>query len=159
MATKAKSHIPAGYHSVTPYLICKGAAKAIDWYKNVLGAEEMFRMPGPDGSVGHAEIKLGDSVVMLADEHLEMGAKSPQTIGGTPLGLMVYVKDCDAVFDKAVKAGAKVERPVEDKFYGDRSGSIVDPFGHKWTISTHLEDMTPEEAQKRAEAFMASQKA
>src|SRR5688500_9625456 len=126
MPTKAKSPIPAGYHSVTPYLIVNGGASALDWYKKVFGAEERMRMPAPDGKIGHAEITIGDSTIMLADEYPEMGAKSPSSFGGSPVGLMLYVKDCDAVFKRAIDAGAKVDRPVEDKFYGDRSGSIVD---------------------------------
>lgn len=155
MATKAKSAIPAGYHSITPYLIVKGGVGAIDWYKKALGAEEVFRMPGPDGTIGHAELRFGDSVVMLADEMPAMGAKSPQTFGGTPVGMMLYVNDCDSIFQRAVSSGAKVERELTDQFYGDRSGTIVDPYGHKWTISTHVEDVPPDEMQKRAAAAMA----
>ena len=158
MATKAKSAIPEGYQSITPYLICKGAAKAIDWYGKVLGAKELFRMPGPDGVIGHAEVRIGDSIVMLADEFPSMGAKSPQSLGGSPVGLMLYVPDCDAVVTRAVAAGATLERPLQDQFYGDRSGTIVDPFGHKWTIGTHLEDITPEEMEKRSAEQMAKQK-
>ena len=158
MATKAKSPIPAGYHTVTPYLIVKGAAEAIEWYKKTLGAEEKMRMPGPGGKVMHAELDFGGSVVMLADEMPEMGAKSPQTLGGTPAGMMYYVKDVDTVFKKAISAGAKVEREVQDQFYGDRSGTFVDPFGHKWTVGTHTEDMTPQEMQQRMQEFMAKQK-
>lgn len=158
MATKAKNPIPAGYHSVTPYLICKGAAKAIDWYVKALGAEETVRMPGPGGTVVHAEIRIGDSIVMLADEHPEMGHRSPASLGGTPVGIALYVKDCDAIFDRAVKAGAKAQRPMQDQFYGDRSGTVVDPFGHQWTIATHIEDVSPEEMEKRMAEFMANQK-
>ncbi|MDQ3035367.1 MAG: VOC family protein [Myxococcota bacterium] len=157
MATKAKSPIPDGYHSVTPYLICKGAARALDWYRDALGSEEMFRMPGPDGAIGHAEIRLGNSVLMLADEFPDMGARSPQSLGGSPVGLMIYVADCDAVFERAVAKGATVERALADQFYGDRSGSIVDPFGHKWTIATHVEDLTPEEMKTRADEWAAKQ--
>ena len=144
--------------AITPYLICKGAAKAIDWYGKVLGAKELFRMPGPDGVIGHAEVRIGDSIVMLADEFPSMGAKSPQSLGGSPVGLMLYVPDCDAVVTRAVAAGATLERPLQDQFYGDRSGTIVDPFGHKWTIGTHLEDITPEEMAKRSAEQMAKQK-
>lgn len=154
MATKAKSPIPEGYHSITPYLTVDGGARAIDWYKKVLGAEERMRMPAPDGKIGHAELVIGGSCIMLADEFPDMGAKSPSSFGGTPVGLMLYVKDCDAVFKRAVDAGAKIDRPVEDKFYGDRSGSIVDPFGHKWTIGTHIEDLTPQEMEERAKKAM-----
>ena len=148
--------VPDGYHSVTPYLYIKGAARAIDFYKQAFGAVEVMRLASPDGKVGHAEIKIGDSHVMLADEFPEMGARSPQTIGGTPIGLMVYLADVDKVVDRAVKAGATLERPVEDKFYGDRMGGIVDPFGHRWYISTHIEDVPPAEMEKRAAAAMAA---
>ncbi|WP_053231418.1 VOC family protein [Sandaracinus amylolyticus] len=155
MATKAKSAIPEGYHSVTPYLIVKGAAKAIEWYARALGANELYRMDGPGGSIVHAEIQIGDSRVMLADESPEMGATAPGSLGGTPVGLMLYVTDVDAVFARAVKEGAKQERPVADQFYGDRMGSMVDPFGHKWTIGTHVEDVSPEEMEARHREFMA----
>jgi PhnB protein len=152
--TKAKSAIPEGYHSITPYLIVNAGAKAIDWYVKVLGAQERMRMPAPDGKVGHAELTIGGSTIMLADEHPDVGALSPSSVGGTPVGLMLYVNDCDAVFARAVEHGATAERAVEDQFYGDRSGSIVDPFGHKWTIATHVEDLTPEEMERRAEKAM-----
>jgi PhnB protein len=138
-----------GYHSVTPYLFIKDAANAIDYYKKVFGATERMRMPGPGGRVMHAEIQIGDSIVMLADEHPQVGAKSPQTIGGTACSLHVYVSDVDAVAAKAVDAGAQLVRPVKDQFYGDRSGSIIDPFGHMWSIATHVEDVSPEEMTKR----------
>jgi PhnB protein len=145
--------VPDGYHTVTPYLIVSGAAAAIDWYRNVFQAEERMRMPMPGGKVAHAEIAIGDSVVMLADEFPEMGAKSPGTLGGTPVGLAVYVRDVDTIFNRAVAAGAKVERPLQNQFYGDRSGTVVDPFGHKWTISTHVEDVSPEEMERRMAEF------
>lgn len=141
--------IPQGYRSVTPYLFIKGAANAIDYYKRVFGATERMRMPGSNGRVMHAEIQIGDSIVMLADEHPEMGARSPQTVGGASSSLHVYVQDVDAVAKKAVDAGAQLARPVQDQFYGDRSGTIVDPFGHIWSIATHIEDVAPEEMQKR----------
>jgi PhnB protein len=141
--------IPEGYHSVTPYLICKNAAKAIEFYKAAFGAKELFRMPGPGGKVMHAEIKIGDSPVMLADEMPEMGATSPETLRGTPVGLMIYVEDVDSRFKQAIAAGAKEIRPVIDQFYGDRSGTLMDPFGHKWTIGTHKEDVSSEEMQRR----------
>jgi PhnB protein len=144
--------IPKGYHSVTPYLIVNGAARAIEFYKNVFGATEVMRMADPSGKVGHAEIKIGDSVIMLADEHPEMGHRSPQSLGGSPVGILVYLEDVDATVEKAVGAGAKLERPVQDQFYGDRSGQIRDPFGHVWTVSTHKEDVPPEEMEKRAAA-------
>jgi PhnB protein len=140
--------IPDGYHSVTPYLIIKGAATALDFYKTVFGAVELFRMPGKDGRIGHAEIKIGDSPVMMADEHPEMGFRSPKALGGTPVGLMIYVPNVDEMFNKAVAAGAKPLKPLQDQFYGDRSGTIEDPFGHQWTIATHIRDVTPEEIQK-----------
>ncbi len=144
--------IPDGYHSVTPYLIVKAGMAAIEFYKKAFGAKELFRIPGPDGKVGHAEIGIGDSVVMLADEHPEMGAKSPQTIGGTPVSILLYVEDVDAVVRQAVTAGAKIQRPVEDKFYGDRMGTLDDPFGHIWHVATHIENVSPEEMKKRAAA-------
>ncbi len=154
MAVKA---IPDGYRSVTPYLIVKGADRAIDFYKKVFGAVQRMRMDGPNGTVGHAEIEIDDSIIMLADEFPDMGFRSPQSLGGTGVSLHLYVKDVDACFNRAVAAGAKVLRPVEDQFYGDRSGTVEDPFGHVWTISTHKEDLSPEELQKRSEAFMKQQ--
>ena len=151
MAVKA---IPDGYHSVTPYLIVKGAARALEFYQKAFGARELMRLPGPEGKLGHAEVQIGDSRVMLADEHPGMGAVSPQALGGSPVGLCIYVEDVDAVFDRAVAAGAKVVRAVQDQFYGDRSGTVEDPFGHKWTVATHKEDVSPEEMQRRMQAFM-----
>ena len=148
--------IPEGYHSVTPYLIISGAAQALDFYVKALGATEIMRLDH-GGKIGHAEIKIGDSHVMLADEFPEMGAKSPQTLGGTPVGICLYVPNVDALFQQAVAAGAKVERPVQDQFYGDRSGTIIDPFGHKWTISTHTEDLTPEQISERMAAWSQAQ--
>ncbi len=137
--------IPEGYHAITPYLIIKGAAAAIDYYKKVFGATELFRMPDASGKgVGHAEIKIGDSPIMLADEQPEM-YRSPQSLGGTPVSLMLYVEDVDTVFPRAVAAGAKVVKPIQDQFYGDRSGTLHDPFGHLWTIATHKKDVSPEE--------------
>jgi PhnB protein len=144
--------VPEGYHVVTPYLICKGAAAAIDYYTKVFGATELMRHPAPDGKIGHAEIKIGDSVIMLADEYPEMKFLSPKTIGGSAVGLMLYVPDADAVFERAIAAGATERQAMEDKFYGDRSGSLVDPFGHMWTVSTHKEDVSPEEMERRAAA-------
>lgn len=154
MATNVKP-IPDGYHSVTPYLIIKGAATAIDYYKNVFGATELFRMAGPDGKVGHAEVKIGDSPIMLADEHPELGHVGPQTLGGTPVGIMIYVDDVDTMFNAAIAAGGQQVKPVEDQFYGDRSGTLKDPFGHMWTVATHVEDVAPEEMEKRAAAAHA----
>jgi PhnB protein len=141
--------IPEGYHSVTPYLIIKGATGAIDYYKKVFGASEIMRFPTPDGQIGHAELKIGDSVIMLADEQPARGYRSPKALGGSPTSIMLYVNDVDSVFKKAVDAGANVQQPVKDQFYGDRSGTITDPFGHVWTIGTHKEDVTPEEMKRR----------
>ncbi|HEX6503787.1 MAG TPA: VOC family protein [Terriglobales bacterium] len=154
----AVNYIPKGYHSATPYLICKGAARAIDFYKHVFGATELMRFPGPGGNIGHAEIKVGDSPIMLADEAPQMGYRSPESFGGSPVSIMLYVQDVDKVVDRAVKAGAKLERPVADQFYGDRNGTIQDPFGHVWTIGTHKEDVSPEEMQRRAAAMAPAQK-
>lgn len=156
MASKVNP-IPEGYHSVTPYLIIKGAAAAIEFYQKAFGATELFRMAQPDGRVGHAEIRIGDSTIMMADEFPEMGHVSPKTLGGSAVSLMIYVADVDAVFAQALAAGAAEDRPVEDKFYGDRGGSLVDPFGHVWHIATHTEDVSPEEMQKRATAAAAAQ--
>jgi PhnB protein len=142
--------IPEGYHSVTPYLCAKGAARAIEFYKKAFSATERMRIMQPDGRVGHAELRIGDSVIMLADEFLEMGVRSPESLGGSPVTIHLYVEDADAVFNQAVAAGATVKRPVADQFYGDRSGGIVDPFGHIWWISTHKEDLSSEEIVKRA---------
>ena len=140
--------IPEGYHSVTPYLIIKGAADAIEFYKRAFGATELFRME-KDGIVGHAEIKIGDSPIMVSDEHPELGYVSPTTLGGTPAGLMIYVDDVDTIFTQAIAAGGKEKKPVEDHFYGDRSGTLTDPFGHVWHVATHKEDVSPEEMEKR----------
>ncbi len=148
--------IPEGYHSVTPYLIVTGAASAIEFYKHAFGAKELMRIPHPDGRVGHAELQIGDSRIMLADEFPEMGARSPMTLGGTPVGIQLYVDDVDAVTRRALAAGAKTLRPVKDQFYGDRSGTLSDPFGHQWTISTHKEDVSLEEMQRRAASAAAS---
>lgn len=142
--------IPDGYPRVTPYLIVDGAAAAIDFYNSVLGATERMRMGGPDGKVGHAELEIGNSVIMLADEHPEMDARGPKTVGGTPVSLHVYVEDADSVFERAIESGAKALRPVEDRFYGDRSGGFEDPFGHRWDVATHVEDIPPDEMSKRA---------
>ena len=150
--TSAVKPIPDGYHTVTPYLIIKGAAGAIEFYKKAFGATELFRMTQPDGRVGHAEIKIGNSPIMLADEFPEMGARSPQSLGGSPVSILLYVEDVDALAGQAIAAGAKVTRPVKDQFYGDRSGSFEDPFGHHWHIATHKEDVSAEELEKRAAA-------
>jgi PhnB protein len=147
-------YIPKGYNSVTPYLVIKGAAKAIEYYKHVFGATVVVRMDGPNGQVGHAELQIGDSRIMLADENPKMGHRSAETIGATPVSLYVYVPDSDKVVEKAVAEGAKIERPVEDQFYGDRSGFIRDPFGHLWGIATHKEDVSPQEMKERASKAM-----
>ena len=144
--------IPDGYHAVTPYLIIKGAGDAIEFYKKAFGATELFRFPMPGGKIGHAEIKIGDSPIMLADEFPEMGYKSPQSLGGSPVSLMIYVTDVDTIFNQAVAAGATVKEAVSDKFYGDRLGTVTDPFGHIWHVATHKEDVSLEEMEKRAQA-------
>ncbi|MFC4307881.1 VOC family protein [Steroidobacter flavus] len=146
--------IPQGHHSITPYLIIKGASKAIDFYKKAFGATEDMRMASPDGRVGHAEISVGDSKIMLADEMPEMGHRSPQSIGGTGVSMMLYLDKVDDVFKRAIAAGAKELQPVKDQFYGDRSGTLQDPFGHVWTVATHVEDVPPDEMRRRAEEFM-----
>ena len=148
--------VPDGYHSVTPYLIIDGATRALDFYRRVFGATERMRMPGPDGKVGHAEITIGDSMIMLADEHLEMGARGPRAFGGAAVSVMLYVNDVDATVKAAVAEGAKLLQPVEDKFYGDRMGTIEDPFGHHWHIGTHKEDVPPDEMKRRAAALAKS---
>lgn len=143
--------IPEGYEGITPYLICRNAESAIDFYKRAFGAEELFRI-GEPGMVGHAEMKIGSAIIMLADEYPDMGVVGPETVGGTPVTLMVYVEDVDDFAEKAIAEGLKVLRPIENQFYGDRAGQFVDPFGHKWTFATHLEDLTPEEIHQRAMA-------
>ncbi len=148
--------IPDGYHSVTPYLSIKGADQAIAFYKQAFDATELFRLVAPDGEIGHAEIKIGDSVIMLADSCETGSFRNPQSIGGSTIGLHIYVQDVDAQFAQAVAAGAKVVRPLQDQFYGDRSGTLEDPFGHVWFLATHKEDLTPEGVNKRAEAFFAA---
>ncbi len=151
---KAKQSIPDGFHTVTPHLIMKDAAGAIEFYKNAFDAEETSRMPGPDGKVMHAELKIGSSMLMIADEFPDMGSCGPQSIGGSPVTLHIYVDDVDALFDRAVKAGGKVTMPLADMFWGDRYGRLEDPFGHQWSIGTHTEDLTPEEIGQRAAKAM-----
>ena len=148
------SYIPKGYNSVTPYLVIKGAAKAIDYYKNVFGATEVMRMPGPDGRIGHAELKIGDSHIMLADEFPEMGHQGPLTLGNSPVSMLLYVEDVDSTVQRAVADGAQILKPVADQFYGDRMGFIQDPFGHRWGVATHKEDVSPKEMEERAKKAM-----
>jgi PhnB protein len=145
--------IPEGYPRVVPYLNITGAADAIDFYRTILGASERMRMAGPDGSVGHAELELGGSVIMLADESTAVGNKSPQTLGGTPVSLMVYVEDVDSTYSAAIAGGATEIQAVEDKFYGDRSGMFKDPWGHEWTVSSHVEDVSEAEMGRRMAAM------
>ena len=149
----AVHHIPEGYHSVTPYLVVDGAARALDFYREAFGATEVMRMPGPDGRIGHAEMRIGDSYIMLADEHPEMGHRGPKALGGSPVSIMIYVEDADRLFQAALAGGATQLRPMEDQFYGDRSGMITDPFGHTWTIATHIEDVAPDEMERRMKAM------
>lgn len=149
MSKNNVNYLPEGRNSVTPYLIVKGAAQAIDYYKNVFGAIELMRLNGPDGKVGHAELRIGDSVIMLADENTAMGNRSAESIGASPVSLYVYLPDVDKTVNKAVANGAKILKPVEDQFYGDRSGFLRDPFGHLWGIATHKEDVSAQEIEKR----------
>jgi uncharacterized glyoxalase superfamily protein PhnB len=155
MAKRAKA-IPDGYHTVTPYLMVRGADRAIEFYKRAFGAEELMRMSGPDGkSIMHAEIKIGDSRIFLSEEFPEMGCRSPESLGGTASSLHLYVEDVDAAFKRAVAAGAQVKMPVADMFWGDRFGKLIDLFGHEWGMATHKEDLTPEEIRERANVFFA----
>lgn len=145
--------VPSGYGSVTPYLHARGAAKAIAFYKKAFGAKELMRIGSPGGKIGHAELQIGSSRIMLADEHPEFGALSPAALGGSPVALHLYLEDVDKVVKRAVRAGATLDRPVENKFYGDRMGTVTDPFGHIWHVSTHIEDMTARELRRRAAAM------
>lgn len=145
--------IPEGYQTITPYLVFDDAAKAIEFYKQAFGAEELFRMPTPDGGVAHAEIKIGTSPLMMGGAYPDKGYHGIQHYGGSPISLMLYVEDCDALFHQAVAAGAEVKQPLTDQFYGDRSGTVADPFGYHWHISTHKEDVAPEEMQRRMAAM------
>jgi PhnB protein len=144
--------IPEGYPQVTPYLHIDGASAAIEFYATVFGATERMRMPEPDGRIGHAELQIGESLIMLSDEYPELGVRSPKALGGTSVTMSVYVEDVDGVFDRALQAGATVLRPIQDQFYGDRSGTLEDPFGHRWSVATHIEDVPPEELAARAAA-------
>ena len=150
--------IPEGHRTVTPYLAIKNAAKALEFYAKAFGAVETYRLMLPDGRVGHAEIRLGDSVIMLADEFPEFGGKAPATLGGSPVSLHLYVEDVDAFFRRAVEAGAHERKPVMDQFYGDRSGQLEDPFGHLWWVATHVEDVPPAELQKRVRSMFGEKK-
>jgi PhnB protein len=154
MANKAQA-IPKGYHTVTPSIVVAGAAKAIDFYKKALGAAELMRFPGPDGKIMHAEIRVGDSVIMLTDEMPEHGSRGPKAIGGTPVSFFVYGENVDAAWKRAVDAGAKPIMPLADQFWGDRAGCLEDPFGHHWWLAQHIQDLTPEEIQKGSEAFLS----
>jgi PhnB protein len=145
--------IPDGYHTATPYLIVQDGGRAIDFYKQAFGATELFRMADTSGKIGHAEIKIGNSILMLAEEHPDMGYRSPKSLGGTPVSILLYVEDVDAVFNQAVAAGGQVQRPIKDEFYGDRTGTLTDPFGHVWTIATHKDDVSPEEMDRRYRAM------
>ncbi|MFO0930146.1 MAG: VOC family protein [Gemmataceae bacterium] len=147
--------IPEGYRCVTPYLIIKGAADAIAFYQAAFGATERYRLPQPDGRVGHAELEVGGAPLMLADEFPEMNVRSPASLGGSPVSLLIYVTDVDRVFQRAIDAGATVTRPLANQFYGDRSGTVTDPFGHIWTLATRVEDVSPEEMKARFERFMS----
>ena len=151
MAKPGKA-IPEGYHTITPHLIVKGAAEAIEFYKNAFGAEEVMRMPGPDGMIMHSELRIGDSHFMLNDEFPNFGKMGPKSIGGTAVTIHLYVSDVDALYARAVKAGAKATMPIADMFWGDRYGQIEDPFGHQWSLATHKEDLTPEECMERMKA-------
>lgn len=155
---KTTKAIPEGYHSLIPYLSMKDAAKALEFYKNAFGAREIGRITMPGNLIGHAELQIGDSRFMIAEEMPEWGNKGPQTLGGTAVGICLYVEDVDAVFKKAISEGAKVDKDMEpkDQFYGDRSGSLIDPFGHRWIIATHIEDVSYEEMQKRSDKLFAS---
>jgi PhnB protein len=158
MSTKPVKPIPEGYHTFTPYLCFDDAAAAIEFYKKALGATELFRMADPSGRIAHAEIKIGDSPIMLSDQNPEHEAFSPTKFGGSPAKFVLYVEDVDARIGRAVAAGAKLVRPIENHFYGDRSGTIKDPFGYTWYVSTHIEDVSPDEVARRAEAAMAARK-
>ena len=151
----AKKPIPEGFHSITPSLVVRDAAKAIDFYKNALGAQELVRMPGPDGKIMHAEIKIGDSIIFIGEENPQMGVKSPQTLGGCTGTLNLYVSDVDQTFRQAITAGGRESMPVADQFWGDRYGTFVDPFGYSWGIATHKEDLSPAEMDQRAQEFFA----
>jgi len=156
MSKKVRA-VPEGYHSVTPYLVLRQASDAIEFYKKAFGATEVFRMPGPGGAIAHAEIRIGDSQIMMCEENAEMGARSPQTLGGSPANLFLYVEDVDTAYKRAVDAGATATMPPQDMFWGDRYGKLIDPFGHEWSIATHVEDVTPAQMAERAQAAFAKE--
>jgi PhnB protein len=157
---KQVSPIPRGYHTVTPYLSVRNAAQALDFYKRAFGAEEVMRMNNPQGAVSHAEIKIGDSIVMIAEEASSSGLRSPQSVGSSTVSIFLYLNDVDTAFKQAISAGAKEQQPLSNMFWGDRYGRLTDPFGHSWSLATHIEDVAPEEMQKRAqEAMKATQHA
>lgn len=147
--------IPQGYHSLTPYLVANDASRAIEFYTHAFGAKELVRMGGPGGKIGHAELKIGDSMLMISDEMPGSGSRSPQSLGGSPVSIFMYIENVDSVFNKAVQAGAKADMPPQDMFWGDRFGKLTDPFGHSWALATHIEDVAPEEMKKRAQTAMA----
>jgi PhnB protein len=155
LGKKKVQAIPRGYHAVTAHLVVRGGERAIDFYKNAFGAKEKARIPGPNGKLMHAEIQIGDSIVMLQDEDPERGSKSPQTLGGPSSSLLIYTRDVDALFERAVAAGATVQMPVSNMFWGDRYAKVLDPFGHEWQLATHVEDVPPKEMAKRAAAVMS----
>jgi PhnB protein len=157
MATRTVKSVPEGYHTLTPYLTQRHGAQAIDFYRRAFGAEVRQRMEWPDGRLMHAEIQIGDSIVMMGDEMPEMGVKSPESLGGSASGLLIYCDDVDAAFDRAVEAGARVEMPLEDMFWGDRYGTLIDPFGHRWSMATHVRDVSEEEMVKAQAAWLAEQ--
>jgi PhnB protein len=156
MAKKANA-VPKGFHSVTPYLAVQDVAQAIDFYKRAFGAEEVMRMDGPHGKVSHGEVKIGDSIVMITDENFSGGLRSPQSVGGSTVSIVLYVKDVDPVFEQALSAGAKEQQPLANMFWGDRYGRLTDPFGHSWSLATHVEDVSPEEMARRAQEAMKAQ--
>lgn len=147
--------IPAGYHTVTPYLVVEDCAAALDFYKRAFGAEEVLRLPAPDGKIMHAEMRIGDSMIMLSDEAPDWGARSPRHYGGSPMHLMLYLADADASYAQALAAGATSVRPMENQFWGDRMGRVADPYGHQWSLATHVEEVSPEEMDRRFKAMMA----
>jgi PhnB protein len=156
---KKVNPIPQGYHTVTPSIVVRDAPKALEFYRNAFGADETLRMPGPDGKIIHAEFRIGNSIIMLNDEMPDMGSKSPEAYGGTPVSFYIYVEDVDAAWKRATEAGAKAIMPVADMFWGDRTGWLEDPFGHRWAVSQHVADLSPEEIQRGQEEFFSKAKA